>query len=244
MKALPDSDTLIQYALGTLEPEQMLEVAAALEVSPTLRLEVAAWQKSLYALSSNTPMHNAPANLEQRILEQVRTVPQSIPVAAKTNIPATIEPKTNIPATRAPIWTQVIAVAAIAGVAVLGWRGQQLETQISGLQQQASTRASVLAQSSSVQLVSTTQKTAIGTAFLTRDGQTIITLRLPAPPKGKTYQAWFIAKGEAAPKPLQTFNSSLDTSLPSTAAVIAISLEPAGGSSVPTEVLGTGEIKF
>jgi anti-sigma-K factor RskA len=56
-------------------------------------------------------------------------------------------------------------------------------------------------------------------------------------PSGKTWQAWYILKGETAPHSLGITNAShLMTQLPANVQVVAVSEEPAGGSLVPTTV--------
>ncbi len=244
MKAIPDPDTLIQYALGTLEPDLAWQVQEAVIASPALALELAAWQKSLSLFALDVPQHNVPNNLEAKILERIR----------QPNVrPAPTIKTRQLPQSRsATFWTRAVAfpVAALAIAAFFGWRSLQLESQVSALSSQVNqistqsqARISILSQSSLVKLASN-QNTPIGQAFLTPEGKLVIALKLPTPQTGKTYQAWFIAKGESAPRPLETFSQSLDTSIPANAVAVAISLEPTGGSSTPTEVLGVGAVKL
>ncbi len=244
MKAIPDPDTLIQYALGTLEPDLALQVQEAVIASPALALELATWQKSLSIFALTVPQKSVPKNLEAKILERIRQ-----PVSR----PAPTLKTRQLPQSRtASFWTRAVALplAALAVAAFFGWRSVQLETQVTalasqvkqvGLQNQA--RVEILSKSSLVKLASS-QNTPIGQAFLTPQGKLVIALELPTPQSGKTYQAWFIAKGESAPRPLETFDQSLDTSLPSNAVAVAISLEPVGGSKTPTEVLGVGAVRL
>lgn len=78
-----------------------------------------------------------------------------------------------------------------------------------------------------------------------RRGVMLIASNLPPAPAGKTYEMWVVPKG-GAPRPAGTFDSDaggnarhllagpLDRAA---TAAIAVSLEPAGGSETPTQVL-------
>lgn len=234
MKAQPDSDTLIEYALGNLEPSQHAEVEAALLASPALALELAAWQKSLSALAATVPQSSPRPQLEGQILAAIR---QPVP---QTTAPRPMQRSAPRPMRSVLAWTRAASVVSLALAGFFVWRGTQLETQITALQTQAASRVATLAQSSSIRLTSN-QNAPIGQAFVS-GGKLVIALQLPEPPKGKTYQAWVILKGETAPRPLETLRSSLDSQIPSNVAAIAISLEPVGGSKTPTEVLGVGSV--
>jgi anti-sigma-K factor RskA len=227
------SDTLIEYALGTLEPPDKAAVERAVAASPALALELAAWQRSLVVFAQVLPPVPPKAALEVRLRSKIQQTPSQ--VAA--------------PVSRPPLrWTlprvlQFALPAAVFAALLFGWRSSQLENRLNALEQRTEARVEVLAQSSTVQLVSS-NKSPIGQAFVRPDGTVLIALRLPPPPAGKTYQAWFIAPNQSAPQPLSTLQQSLDTSIPVGSLALAISLEPAGGSTTPTQVLGVGEVKF
>ena len=138
-----------------------------------------------------------------------------------------------------------VSLMALALVAFLVLRSNQLQTQLNALQITRAQQTAILSSGSPIQLASTASgATPIGQAFLTRDGKIVIALKLPAPESGKTYQAWYIPKNESAPRPLETFDSALTTSVPADASAIAVSLEPIGGSKVPTTVLGIGTVRI
>ena len=134
---------------------------------------------------------------------------------------------------------------ALGLVAFLGLRSNQLEGQLNALRRTGVQQTAILSSGSPIQLASTASgATPIGQAFLTTDGKIVIALKLPAPESGKTYQAWYIPKGESATRPLETFTDALTTSVPADASAIAVSLEPIGGSKVPTTVLGVGAVRI
>jgi anti-sigma-K factor RskA len=228
------SDTLIEYALGTLEPPDKAAVEQALAASPALALELAAWQRSLAVFAQVLPPVPPKSALEVRLRGKIQ------PTATHTAAPVLRPPlRWTLPR----VLQFVLPVAAVCAALLFGWRSSQLENRLNALEQSAKTRLEVLAQGSAVQLVSS-NKSPIGQAFVRPDGTVLIALRLPPPPAGKTYQAWFIAPNQSAPQPLSTLQQSLDTSIPVGSLALAISLEPAGGSTTPTEVLGVGEVKF
>jgi anti-sigma-K factor RskA len=231
------SDTLIEYALGTLEPPDKEAVERQVAQSPALALELAAWQRSLAIFAQVLPPVPPKSSLEPKILLAIRQLAQVMPV---------LRPRGAATTHRFGVWRMLqvaMSAAAVFAALLFGWRNSQLENRLNRLEQSASTRVSVLAQSSTVQLVSS-NKNPIGQAFVRPDGTVLIALRLPPPPTGKTYQAWFIAPNQKAPQPLSTLAQSLDTSIPVDSLALAISLEPEGGSTTPTEVLGVGEVKF
>jgi anti-sigma-K factor RskA len=229
------SDTLIEYALGTLEPQKQAAVEQALLESPTLALELAAWQRSLAVFARVLPPIPPSQGLEQKILATIRQLAQVMPTM---RLRGTAQPAPN-----RRILPFALATAASLAAVVFGWRSTQLENRLNAFEQSAKTRLEVLAQGSAVQLVAS-NKNPIGQAVVRPDGTVLIALRLPPPPAGKTYQAWFIAPNQKAPQPLSTLEQGLDTRIPVGSLALAISLEPVGGSTTPTEVLGVGEVKF
>lgn len=239
MKAIPDTDTLIEFALGTLEPETAKWVEQAVSESPALALELSAWQKSLAAFGSNLPAVTPSVQLEARVISAIRQAHPPISRRAAPQPSRRASPRANI---FLALTSALSAVGLLAAVFFL-WRNQSLEQQISALQRVNATRVQVLSASSAIQLASN-KNIPIGKAFLTPNGQLVIALSLPEPQAGKTYQAWFIEQGQSTPRPLQTLSTSLDAVVPSNVAAIAISLEPSGGSTTPTEVLGVGVVKF
>jgi anti-sigma-K factor RskA len=235
METPVDTDTLIQYALGTLEPNETAQVAAAVAQSEVLALELAKWQSYLAIIGQSVEQTEPSPMLEQKILTAIRKKVRAAPRPMSQR-------QTTSRMFRS-FFTRAIPIAALSLAVFFGWRNTQLENQIVVLQQQAKTRVSVLSNSQLVKLASSTN-IPIGQAYLTPSGQLMIALKLPEPSVGKTYQAWFIAKNNTKPQPLETLQNNLDTKVPSNTVVIAISLEPIGGSTTPSEVLGVGEVKF
>jgi anti-sigma-K factor RskA len=239
------SDTLIEYALGMLEPPDKEAVEQAVATSPALALELAGWQRSLavfaQVLPPVAPKSTLEARLRSKIQQTLTAVPQAVPMQATPVVRPTVLPTMRWTLPR--MMQFALPAAAVFAALLFGWRSNQLQNRLNALEQNTAARVSVLAQSSAVALVSN-NKNPIGQAFVRPDGTVLIALRLPPPPAGKTYQAWFVAPNQQAPQPLATLNQSLDTTIPVGSLALAISLEPVGGSTTPTEVLGVGEVKF
>ncbi len=230
MNTRPDDDTLIQFALGTLEPERTKELELLMQSDPTLAIQVASWQKSLALLGSTVPQSNPSAGLEHKILQSIRN--------ANPNL--VLKP---VPRNIMPMIIRALSFAAIATAVLFGWRSNQLGQEVAQLKLELLNRTAVISEGSLIKLASNANNS-IGQAMLTKSGQLMVALKLPAPESGKTYQAWVILKGETAPRSLKTLSSDLSISIPASAIAIAISLEPTGGSLSPTQVLGSGAIKL
>jgi anti-sigma-K factor RskA len=101
----------------------------------------------------------------------------------------------------------------------------------------AAAAAACIAVGFAVSELQTSRTTTVSSALVVAPDRTA-TLRvsgLPAPPNGKTYEAWIIPTGRA-PRPAGLFtgsNVALRGKLPPHATV-AVTLEPAGGVSAPT----------
>ena len=78
-------------------------------------------------------------------------------------------------------------------------------------------------------------KRVLGRVFINTDGQLLIGHTMGKLSGPKTWQAWYILKGETAPRSLGiTQEPRLLIQVPTNTQVIAVSEEPAGGSQAPT----------
>ena len=135
-----------------------------------------------------------------------------------------------------PVALGTMAAAVIAGLVILDVQGTQ---RIARFETSELTLERLLAsnQTKSAVLSTPDGQTAVGKVFVGQDGQLFISHLLPALPSSKTWQAWYILKGETGPHSLGITNAShLMTQLPANVQVVAVSEEPAGGSVVPTTV--------
>jgi Anti-sigma-K factor rskA len=80
-------------------------------------------------------------------------------------------------------------------------------------------------------------KAIAGVVLSAPDGSVLISHTMGERSGKKTWQAWYILKGETTPRPLRTTNTShWMVHVPANTQIIAVSEEPAGGSQKPTTV--------
>ena len=135
-----------------------------------------------------------------------------------------------------PVIFGAMAMAVIAGLVILN---VQTGRWIAALEASEQNLERLLASSTTRTSVLNTPdgKTPIGKVFMGNDGQVLISHSMMKPPSGKTWQAWYILKGETVPRSLGITDAShLLTQLPANVQVVAVSEEPVGGSLVPTTV--------
>jgi hypothetical protein len=133
-------------------------------------------------------------------------------------------------------------VAALAGVDDAGLHAGAARdrAQIAALQARAAAQDARLA----LVLDSGNTRYAVpgGMVLRTRDARIVLAMtHMPAPPAGKVYQAWTLARGAKTVAPSITFTPASDgvavVELPqsaTTVVAVAVTLEPAGGSKTPT----------
>jgi anti-sigma-K factor RskA len=209
-------DLTAAYALDALEPDERAAFAEHLRGCERCREEVAAFEQTAAALAYAAEAPPPPPEVRERLLEAARAErPNVVPLRPRWAVPAA-------------------AAAAVAACAALGL-GLWAASLRSDLTQEREARAAlaVLARPDArrVPLAG-----ADGVAAFTPDGRAVLAFaRLPEPPKGKTYQAWVIEDGQK-PRPAGVFDGRtlvLTRSLPA-GSVIAITVEPKGGSPAPT----------
>jgi anti-sigma-K factor RskA len=133
-----------------------------------------------------------------------------------------------------------IAFAAMAAIiAGLFVQNLQLNNTLRTLEGSQSGLESFLASSKTktVVLNSADGKAIVGVVMSSLDGSVLISHTMGELSGTKTWQAWYILKGETVPRSLGITNAAhLMIHVPANAQVIAISEEPAGGSQTPTTV--------
>jgi anti-sigma-K factor RskA len=193
------------YALDALDADERREFEEHLTHCPECREAVASFQETASALAHQVDTPPPPPSLRERILEQVRR--------ERSNV-VPLRPRWVFPAT-----ATVAAVAACAAIGLGIW---------------AATLNNRLGERpEAVQLTG-----AIGSLIVSRGNEgTLVVKDLPPPPIGKTYEAWVI-QGEK-PLPAGTFSGGdrvafvLTRKVPD-GAIVAVTLEPAGGVEKPT----------
>jgi hypothetical protein len=245
-------DDVAVYALGSLPEEQAREVRAHLETCPECREEYdelrPAAESVAYAAEA-CPDHErgavvASPLLKARIMRQVRREAAQAP---RSNV-------AEMRAVRPIVWpayavaAACLAFALVTGIFNISINDQarqtrtelaQLDTQNHRLQLELAHQRVALAD-----LVSPdAQRYAVDRGQVVRRQNRLYLAMdaLPAPPRGKVYQAWTERTGATRMSPSVTFvpNRSGVAVVPipvdaSTIAAVAVSVEPDGGSKQPT----------
>lgn len=261
------TDELLAYATGELSPEERRRVAAHLETCTSCSEEIRDLEDAYVALVESLPSEAPPprvwAGIESRIAKRStgvqglgevgrasRQVVRDEPAvdadravdadqtvdAARDTVMRPPSPPARPRGRRAPAW-QSLAVAAsllVGAVGVLwGVDRQQAFRQVHS-EQAVITRW--LTQPDVTTRALPIDAAEYGGSVLFRpDGRALVVMREPAPPR-RSFQAWGIAGdtvrslGVIDARTLEVPLDDFD--------VIAVSLEPEGGSPTPTEVLG------
>jgi len=206
------------YALDALSPQEERELEAALRLYPQLQTELNALQNTVAGLVTGLPAEEVPEGLEDRVMARLPHRPRgSEPREA---------PRPTAPLTRRGFlhWlTPALAAALLVG---LVWIGSAAWGWVQALGH-PDTRVVTLVNA---------QGQVVGRALVRPDRQTLLAVDLPPPAGGKVYQAWGLGAGP--PIPLETFSRRVALlRLPPQATALAVSQEPVGGSSSPTQIL-------
>ena len=200
-------DLSAAYALDALDDDERRAFEEHLAGCERCRDEVASFASTAEALGYAAGPAAPRAALRDRILLAARDErPNVVPLRPRRLYP-------------------VVAVAAVAACAViaLGLWNVSLHNRLS--------RAEAL---QSVALSG-----ASGSLVVGQNGSAALVMyRLDAAPAGKTYEAWII-KGKQAPAPAGVFRGGGTTFVPidgkvKSGSVVAVTVEPAGGSKAPT----------
>jgi hypothetical protein len=247
-------DEVAVYALGALPPADARRVRAHIESCPLCADEYARLTPAVAAvgLAAETAgdLRSCPSTLlKPRIMAQVRG--QTVRTAAASSIAASARAPV---VSRSPIWPAYLVAAACIAITIVSsmWNvaltGQlrQAQRDLARSTQQSRSLASTLADERTTisDLLGSDAKHYVqgNGEVVTRGSRAYIAMHdLPAPPRGKVYQAWTLPKGAKDMIASSTFVPdahgvaviALAPAARSTAAV-AVSVEPEGGSKRPT----------
>ncbi len=236
------------YVLDALEPAEAERVAAHLATCPEPHPEMAELGAVVPALAASVDEVDAPADLKRRVLESYDRYALAAPASATSVAPWQIDAQ---PAARRgsalPQWLGWVAAgAAVLVLAVVGVWALGIQQRANSETQRAETMAAALealAQPGSSFAVLEGSGPAAGVGgfvAFSPDGEGYIVMtNVPEAPAGMTYQAWYVVDGQ--PASAGTVSADADgfviaEGLPPMAGtdLMAITLEPAGGSPEPT----------
>jgi hypothetical protein len=247
------------YVLDALEPHERALVDAHLASCNLAHDEFAEVGAVAPALATLADPVGAPASLKNKVLADYRAGAGASRPAAVWNMPAAarVVPAARVAPARRPMLGWIAAAAAVLVIAVTaGWAFvEQSNNALDNQRAQFIARAIdvMAAPGSSVAVLqgSATAAGASGFAAFGADGAGYIVLvDMPVAPTGKTYQAWYIADGVPASAGLMTVDRdgyallALGIEGPLDAQVIALTVEPSGGSDLPTsDPIAAGELR-
>jgi anti-sigma-K factor RskA len=256
-------DLIPLHALGALEPDEVPLLEAYLALNPEARASYVWYLEAVSILARSIPLEEPPQDLKARMLDRVRQVnaaqvgstrasptraasTQAVPVRARDHVESRVpifadhtQPRAvqnSFPKLQFLPVTFAAMAAIIAGLFV---QNLQLNNTLRTLEGSQTGLESFLASSKTktVVLNSADGKAIVGVVLSAPDGSVLISHTMGERSGTKTWQAWYILKGETTPRPLDTTNAShLMVHVPANAQVIAVSEEPAGGSQQPTTV--------
>ena len=240
-------ESVALYALGVLPRDEAAFVVAFIANDDEARREYEDLRAAADAIAhtAQEPVDSATsARMKERLLARVRSdaaagtvVPRRIPAA----YPAWLW-GTGLAAAAAIVFSLVTVVQDVTmrgDLAAAQRRAATLQTQLA-----ANERSAVRDRQTLADLLAPDAKryqVADGSVILRHERLYFALTKLPPPPKGHVYQAWTAAKGSTTMAPGPTFvpNPGGVTVVPLTVdatrvGVVAVSVEPEGGSKAPT----------
>ena len=232
----PDRDTLIEYVMGSLTPEQELEVIDYLRAHP----EDAAWVRDMFEVMAEVALLEEPVEMpvgaEAALLERIRGGNAVGSSESRVSEPSITEsedaaPPEVVTLPRRPNRNRWTGLAIAAALVLLVWVGVRptyesaaLQRQLDQLCDEPGVVCQALASEANEPLGTLAQR-ADNSLFLLMDQE---------PPEGRVYQAWEIV-GET-PQSIGVWDGRvLDiTEALNSESVFGVSLEPPGGSPQPT----------
>lgn len=221
------SDQLLAYALGQLDPVETAQMEAALQADPALQAEL---QQHLDALSTlldelDLSTVEVPADAEERLLARVRAEGSASSLQTETTSsapgPAPLESGSNALPVRKKAWW-IPAGLSLAAALALAFFLRPAEDPVSRYARLPGAVAQPIG----------TPEEQLGTIVRLTDGRVYVHLKRP-PADGRTYQLWQIKDGQPASLGVFSGDGLLTEGLPQ-GVTLAVSVEPPGGSPQPT----------
>ncbi|MHB1855693.1 MAG: anti-sigma factor [Acidimicrobiales bacterium] len=236
-------DLVAVYALDALEDSEVAGVEDHLRQCPRCREELAGYRQTAALLAhAGSP---SPEGVWERISEEIG------------GGEATPAPKLSlmIGGQKRPARTWALRAAAAAAVVMLAGTGFQISRQDDRINQLTSALADqgLLRQATAAALDPAAQRVALtspsgqtqATAAVLPDGTGyVVSEAMPTLPAGRTYQLWSIVSGRAISAGLMGSHPGVtEFRLADQASVLAVTVEPAGGSAKPTsEPVASGSV--
>jgi anti-sigma factor RsiW len=210
------------YALDALDPAEREEFELHLSTCERCRADVASFTGTAAALAYAAPPADPPAQLREEILRRAREDgPRAVVLPFRRR-------RVEV------VLSSGLAVAAAAAI-VLGIWANSLHGKVDQQRSALSARGQAVAILGDPLASHRPLTGAGGQLVVARNGGVLVMPGLAAAPKGKTYEAWVIKGGVTRPAGLFSSGQALLLGQPVTrGAVVAVTVEPAGGSPQPT----------
>jgi anti-sigma factor RsiW len=220
------TEDLPAYALGALDESERETIAAHVEGCAQCTRDLAQFEDALYEAAAVGAVDvQPPRDLRTRIVLRHRGARSPAAPSWTARIAGVLlrPVPLAVPA--------VLALLLVVSFAIVGTNRQQIDTYERALAGVADGRVVALAPTSA-------NPDARASVVIPKQGQPYLVVRLPAPPSGKTWEAWVLKPGPKA-VPAGTSTAGDVFVLPLTAPLgagdgVAITLEPSAGSPQPT----------
>ncbi|HMD01795.1 MAG TPA: anti-sigma factor [Candidatus Baltobacteraceae bacterium] len=246
-------DAVALLALGVLPAAEAAEVRAHVAACEACRREYRELRPAADAVgyaaeaAANDITELRSARMRSRVLREIQD-----DLAGRGKAPATVRREQPWLAYIAAAAALVLAILSSVNNATLRSENEANQERIATLQRElaaqtketASARSQAAASDARIAalLAPGSRRYDVAAGEVVKSGGRIyLALHLPAPPRGKVFQAWTLSKGRTAMSPSITFkpdeHGSAIVELPEGAAnltAVAVSLEPEGGSKAPT----------
>ncbi len=239
-------DDLAVYALDALEPHQREAVDAHLAECPACRAELDGYHETLGHM---TVPEEPPDHVWEGITQQIRAAGEGDAdggASASSGSSAVRGEGAKVvgPGSRWPRWLQSgRGLAAAAAVVVVLALGAVTVNAVLGGSDSVAEQAAAAARDSHSTVVKLDNTGGVPAArvVVTKDDDYVLFDGLPALTSGHTYQLWRM--GDGVPSSLGVLGDAeggaAKVSLPSGTKAFAISVEPAGGSNTPTDIVAS-----
>jgi anti-sigma-K factor RskA len=222
------------HALGVLEPDQAALAEEHIAASDDCRRAYEDALETAAALALAVDDSEPPAELRGRIL-----------AAARAERPAAVRSPVRVPAPRrglrlAGLLTPSTGFAALGVAAAIAFAliaVSQHDSASSARDRERALVAIVSAPDARIVPLAPTAGGAPGGRVIVSNGRAALVSSLRPPPPGRTYQAWGLRPGGAAPVPLPTFSHSgavLILNGIGSYSGVGVTVEPSGGSQQPS----------
>ena len=220
-------DELAAFALGILDPEERARVDAHIERCNSCRAETRAYEETLWDIAEASSLAQPPAYIRERIVTRERPRAAAPPMPQRSLGAAILDFLRRPLPLAIPLALAAVLVFSAVQVADLRARSDSYSRALDGV-----VGARVVA------LAETGETAGRGSLVVPSGGEPYLLLRLPAPPAGRTWQAWVLRGDAALPAGLLQKEGGVDVIRLTTPLAagdsVAVTQEDAAGSQRPT----------